>query len=180
MLTIAVMAASLVQAGDFTVSGRTSTRTLRSQVQATQFLARATFGFTETDIDDLAQRIRQIGQRRALTEWIDDQADPWRSPPHRCTNRCVAVAEWTTGMIRSLYPSQRRAESVELSRLCLVASGTQCSRSTPSADRAFALMQIVVINRDANIFGSIAADSSQNGQESTSRATPASSITTTC
>lgn len=43
------------------------------KLNAAQFLSRATFGPTQEEIDDLANRMRRRGRRRALAEWIDEQ-----------------------------------------------------------------------------------------------------------
>ena len=71
VLTIAVMTATSAEAGTFTVNSRSEYKILRSKLQAVQFLARATFGFSEADVDALATRIRQLGHRKGLSWWID-------------------------------------------------------------------------------------------------------------
>ena len=159
LLMIAVMAANLVQAGDFTVSNGNEYKTLRSQLQATQFLARATFGFSETERDLLANRIRQIGHRNALSEWIDSQAS---LPPTRHEPNVLQLQVddgWTDPYTRPTgAPSQFNYRDYAWWQAALNAPDQLRQRM------AFALMQIVVINNDATIFNSNAADSSQNGQ----------------
>lgn len=71
----AVPTVPTVDAGAFEAANSREVREIRSKVRAAQFLSKATFGPTEADIDALAARIRQIGYRRACSEWIDDQFD---------------------------------------------------------------------------------------------------------
>lgn len=156
VLAIGIMIANLTHAGQFTVNGRSEYKVLRSRLQAVQFLARATFAYTESDIDSLALRIRNIGHVKALDEWINQQAalapslheprvfqlqtddgypDPYADRPPGASNRTDYrdFAWWQTSLDA---PDQLRQRV------------------------AFALMQIVVINRDANVFGSNNPDSS--------------------
>ena len=69
------MAGSTVplRAGTFEASSPGDVRVIRSDLRAAQFLSKATFGPTEAMIDSLSTRIRQVGYRRACTEWIDEQ-----------------------------------------------------------------------------------------------------------
>jgi len=62
-----------LQAGTFEAANRGDVREIRSDLRAAQFLSKATFGPTQQMIDTLSTRIRQVGYRRACTEWIDDQ-----------------------------------------------------------------------------------------------------------
>ena len=62
-----------VDAGTFRAEDSSDVRNIRNKVRAAQFLSKATFGPTETMIDELASRIGQIGFRRAAEEWIDTQ-----------------------------------------------------------------------------------------------------------
>ena len=159
LLSIAVMTASVVQAGQFTVSNNSEFRTVRSQLQAVQFLARATFAYSETDIDTLASRIRQIGHKNALAEWIDDQAG---LPP---TLHEPIVLQLMTNDGYTDYYTRPTGTAYQLDYRDY--AWWQAALNAPDQLRqrtAFALMQIVVINRDADIFGSIAADSSRNSQ----------------
>jgi uncharacterized protein (DUF1800 family) len=140
-------------------------------VQATQFLARATFGFTETDVNDLAQRIRQIGERRALTEWIDDQADPGLTPPSLHEPLTLQLMRDDGYVIKNPYTRPSGATSQLNYRDY---AWWQRALNAPDQLRqriAHALMQIVVINREANIFGSIAEDSSGVGPDNQPRFT---------
>ena len=159
VLAVAFLATSLAHAGTFTVSGGSEFKTLKSQLQAIQFLARATFAYTEADVDALAASIRSQGHKNALSNWIDSQAalpptlhepvvlqlqvdDGWTDPYTRPTGAPSATdyrdyAWWQTALNA---PDQLRQRA------------------------AFALMQIVVINRDPTSFSSNAPDSSQNAQ----------------
>lgn len=62
-------------AGTFEVNSRREAVMMKNRVRAAQFLHHATFGPTIEEIDTLANRMRQIGTRRACSEWIDDQFD---------------------------------------------------------------------------------------------------------
>ena len=61
-----VLAVGVAFAGDFQVSSRAEYRDLRAKLQAVQFLARATFGYTDDDVDALGARIRQIGRAESV------------------------------------------------------------------------------------------------------------------
>ena len=61
------------EAGTFSAADAREVRVIRAKIRAAQFLSKATFGPTQADIDELAQRITQIGYRRACEEWIDEQ-----------------------------------------------------------------------------------------------------------
>lgn len=50
-----------------------SIATWASRLKAGHFLAQATMGGTQAEIDDLADRIIEIGEDAAFNEWIDDQ-----------------------------------------------------------------------------------------------------------
>lgn len=65
--------ASLASAGTFEVSSRRELVMMKRKIQAAQFLSHATFGPTIEQIDALAERMAQIGTRRACEEWIDEQ-----------------------------------------------------------------------------------------------------------
>ena len=60
-------------AGEFAAEDWREARALKQKVRASQFLHRATFGPTLEEIETLADRMRQIGDRRAINEWIDRQ-----------------------------------------------------------------------------------------------------------
>jgi uncharacterized protein (DUF1800 family) len=162
LLTMAVMSASQLTAGEFTVSGRSEYRTLRSELQAVQFLARVTFAYSETDIDDLALRIRQIGHKNALAEWIDEQQSPSLTPAslHEPLVLQLQIDDgWSDPYTRpSGAPSGTNYRDYAWWQRALSAPDQLRQRT------AFALMQIAVINSSAGIFGSNAADSSKNAQ----------------
>tara|TARA_R110002049_G_scaffold185580_3_gene353819 strand:+ start:45758 stop:47848 length:2091 start_codon:yes stop_codon:yes gene_type:complete len=61
------------QAGTFQAPNASEAGLIRSKIRAAQFLSKATFGPTQSDIDELGLRISQIGYRAACEEWIDDQ-----------------------------------------------------------------------------------------------------------
>ena len=59
--------------GTFRDLTASSANVKRNQIRAAQFLSKATFGPTLAEIDELAQRISQVGYRSACSEWIDTQ-----------------------------------------------------------------------------------------------------------
>ena len=67
-------------AGTFEAQNNAEVKVIRSQLRAAQFLSKATFGPTQAEIDALAERIRQLGYRRACGEWIDEQFDTSKTP----------------------------------------------------------------------------------------------------
>lgn len=73
--SVLVVAGSHVSAGEFPLENARQFRLMKARVQAAQFLSKATFGPTQTSINELADRIRQIGYKRATGEWIDYQFD---------------------------------------------------------------------------------------------------------
>lgn len=64
---------SLSYGGTFEAASGSDVRKIRSDLRAAQFLSKATFGPTQAMIDSLSTRIRQVGYRRACSEWIDTQ-----------------------------------------------------------------------------------------------------------
>ena len=73
LLAISVSSASPLLAGTFELSSREEMTELMIRLRATQFLQHATFGPTDAEIDQLAQRMSQVGVRKAASEWIDRQ-----------------------------------------------------------------------------------------------------------
>lgn len=62
-----------VSAGTFDVDGSGALRKLRAKQRSAQFLSHATFGATQEEVQELTDRMLQIGVRRACSEWIDQQ-----------------------------------------------------------------------------------------------------------
>ncbi len=60
-------------AGTFEAADSREVRQIRAKIRAAQFLSKATFGPTQSDIDTLGSRIAQVGYRRACSEWLDAQ-----------------------------------------------------------------------------------------------------------
>ena len=63
----------IVSAGTFEVENWQEIKKLKRTIRATQFLNRATFGATQAEIETLADRMMEIGERQAAEEWIDHQ-----------------------------------------------------------------------------------------------------------
>ena len=72
-LFIALLCATPVDAGTFPAHSTAEASTIENRVRAAQFLSRATFGPTPAEIEQLARRMGRIGQRPAMSEWIDHQ-----------------------------------------------------------------------------------------------------------
>ena len=70
---IALAGSTTASAGFFVVDTGGEARTVKAQIRAAQFLHRATFGPTWEQVVELADRMRQIGERAAMNEWIDEQ-----------------------------------------------------------------------------------------------------------
>lgn len=155
-LTLAMVGMPSTDAGQFTVNGGSEFKLLRSQLQAVQFLARATFAYTEADIDNLATRIRQAGHRAALAEWIDTQTG---LTPTLHEPRVLQLL--TDDGYSDPFADRPQGASDRLNYRDF--AWWQAALNAPDQLRqrvAFALMQIVTINRDPGIFRSNSADSS--------------------
>ncbi|MDG2223549.1 MAG: DUF1800 family protein [Rubripirellula sp.] len=70
---LTTFALSSADAGTFEADNGREVRAIRHKIRASQFLSKATFGATKEQIDDLAERIGQVGYRRACGRWIDQQ-----------------------------------------------------------------------------------------------------------
>ncbi|MGB0599147.1 MAG: DUF1800 domain-containing protein [Rubripirellula sp.] len=70
---LTTFAFSSADAGTFEADNGREVRAIRHKIRASQFLSKATFGATQEQIDDLAERIGQVGYRRACGQWIDQQ-----------------------------------------------------------------------------------------------------------
>lgn len=77
LLLSVAFSSTTTNAGEFPADSSRDVRLLSAKVRAAQFLSRATFGPSQETIDELAARIMQIGYRRAMNEWIDQQ---WELP----------------------------------------------------------------------------------------------------
>ena len=64
-------------AADFQTTSFSEIDEIRLKVLASHFLTRTTFGPTRSEVDALALRIKQIGHKQALEEWIDNQFDDY-------------------------------------------------------------------------------------------------------
>jgi uncharacterized protein (DUF1800 family) len=73
ILALGMLLVGTAQAGVFEASSPQDVKLIKGKIRAAQFLAKATFGPTQADIDTLGARIAEIGFRRAASEWIDNQ-----------------------------------------------------------------------------------------------------------
>ena len=71
LVTLALTGAA--SAGTFPASNKKDLQRTEARIRASQFLSRATFGASMSEIDSLADRIQAIGVKPAFEEWIDDQ-----------------------------------------------------------------------------------------------------------
>lgn len=84
-IAISQLSVAPVVGGTFRANNSSEVRNIRHQIQAAQFLSKATFGPTQEMIDGLSVRIGQIGVKRACEEWIDEQfALPMTSQEGTC------------------------------------------------------------------------------------------------
>ncbi|QEF96729.1 hypothetical protein Mal15_07570 [Stieleria maiorica] len=67
------LSGTAVDAGTFEANTRREISMTKRKIRAAQFLSRATFGPNLQQIEALAERMGQIGTRRACEEWIDQQ-----------------------------------------------------------------------------------------------------------
>ncbi len=78
-------------AGTFEADSARDIRVIRAKIRAAQFLSKATFGPTEEGIEVLADRINQIGYRRACEEWIDRQMALPKSSNNQVASDMIAA-----------------------------------------------------------------------------------------
>lgn len=60
-------------AGTITVGSKAEAAAVRRRIKAVRFLDSATFGARKADIDALVTRMSEIGNKKAMVEWIDQQ-----------------------------------------------------------------------------------------------------------
>ena len=127
-------------AGDFFFANNADATHFRRRVRACQFLTHATFGPTVDQVDALADRMRQIGVRDAINEWIDDQ---WSQPA--TFHAPIAVAMTEEDQIYTRY--ERNTAGTRYGEYpwwhVAIAGEDQLRQRT-----AWALGQILVLNRD--------------------------------
>ena len=70
---LASVMVSSAGAGFFVVETGAQARRIKAQIRAAQFLHRATFGPTWEQVEELATRMQQVGERQAMNDWIDEQ-----------------------------------------------------------------------------------------------------------
>ena len=158
VFAVAMLGTTLAEAGTINVSSESEYQAVQSRLQAAQFLARATLGYTQTDVAELAIQIRAVGHRQALSDWIDQQVfvtqtlhEPLVLQLQRDDGYPTPYADRPSGAANRLF-----YRGYVWWRTALEAPDQLRQRA------AFALMQIVVISQDANIFNSNAPDSSVN------------------
>ncbi|MBI3469402.1 MAG: hypothetical protein HY000_40895, partial [Planctomycetes bacterium] len=69
-----LLLSAAANAGTFPATTPAEVTAIKNRVLAAQFLARATFGYTEAEVDQLANQIASLGLKQALSQWIDNQA----------------------------------------------------------------------------------------------------------
>ncbi|MCO8122642.1 DUF1800 domain-containing protein [Stieleria sp. TO1_6] len=145
-----------VSAGEFPADNPRHLRLVKAKVQAAQFLSKATFGCTEESIDELAERINQVGYKRATTEWIDQQFDlPMSS--HEDTALDIIRVDGNEPDMQSGAPSQYRYQAW----WHIALTGEDQLRQRV----AWALSQIFVIGDSGEAFNNDDKRSKGNGEE---------------
>lgn len=147
-----------VDAGTFPATKPSDVTAIKNRVWAAQFLARATYGYTEVQLEDLARRIGLMGQQRALSQWIDEQA---ALPP--TLHEPMALQMLTDDGYTTPY--QDPIPTGALSRNSYrEATWWNVALTAPDQLRqrmAWSLMQIVVINQSIGVFGENSTDAGQ-------------------
>lgn len=90
------LAADRCTAGTFNATSLSALNAIKAKVLAAEFLSRTTFGPSMAQIDALAARIQQIGQRRAWEEWIDQQFAKPATYHYPIARQMVIDNGWTT------------------------------------------------------------------------------------
>jgi uncharacterized protein (DUF1800 family) len=117
---------------------------IRRKIRAAQFLTRATFGPTSTDIDDLSTRMKQVGHRAAIGEWIDAQ---WEIPA--TSHRATAIDMISDDSFDPLTPSIGHNRYKDHAWWHIAVNADDQLRQRV----AWALSQICVINERGGGFG---------------------------
>lgn len=156
---VGLVAAVTVQAGTFWSPNSTVRETNIRRVRASQFLHHATFGPRMNEINELADRIAQVGRTAACEEWIDKQFDVAQTPIgfHTPVARNMVDRDGyeisgdnTVGYARYRnYAWWHRA----------IASRDQLRQRV-----AWALAQIFVVNDEGPQFNNFAVDDSGSGR----------------
>lgn len=146
-LLATLMLCTTVVAGTFPVSNSKEYRQMKYRVKAATFLSHATFGPTTEDIEALAERMAQVGDRRACAEWIDHQFSLPATHHHDVAKQMIVDDGW--GLFER---GQTRYCDYAWWHNVLTAPDQLRQRT------AWALMQITVINRNPGILRSRAAD----------------------
>jgi uncharacterized protein (DUF1800 family) len=144
-------------AGTFPATTPAEVTAVKNKVLAAQFLARATFGYTEAEVDQLANQITSLGLKQALSQWIDAQAG---LPPtlHENLAMQMLAADGFTDLYMSTPPTAPFGQNSYRE-----SSWWNAALTAPDQLRqrmAWALMQICVINQFVGVFGDIAVDAS--------------------
>jgi len=133
-------------AGTFPATDLNDLNVIKSNILAAQFLARATFGPTMTDITTLGTRIRQIGQRAACEEWIDQQVAKPVSEHWNTANNMLAAAGWDWQALGGIVDDYTRWREYAWWHIAITGEDQLRQRV------AWALAQIFVVGDDADIF----------------------------
>ncbi len=143
-------------AGTFTVDNKSQFDALEADIRATQFLSRATFGPTKSEIDSLSTRIEEIGATDAFEEWIDNQlALPFTSH-HALALEMINNDAWPDPITSGISTTNYR-----------YFAWWHAALTAPDQLRqrmAWALMQIFVVNDFNGTFNSRRLDNSGNPQ----------------
>jgi len=96
LLVVLLSPTGSLLAGTFELESRSEMTALMVRLRATQFLQHATFGPTDSEVEQLANRMLQIGVREAASEWIDNQFELPITFHQELAEQMVAADGFTT------------------------------------------------------------------------------------
>ncbi len=155
-LGLAIAAPSFTAAGTFSVESKQQFDAVEADIRAAQFLSRATFGPTKTDIEILSTDIETMGATAAFEKWIDGQLAMDFSNHHEIATNMIDYDAWPTPITEGISTSNYRQFA-----------WWHAALKAPDQLRqrmAWALMQIFVVNDFNGTFNSRAFDKSGKPQ----------------
>lgn len=165
-------------ADTFTVGSRAEADSLRRRIKAIRFLDCATFGATRSDTDALVQRMVEVGDKKAMAEWIDQQfaVEPTYLEPTAISMIADDGLDWVqpnAGVQRYRHqafwhvaltaPDQlRQRVAFALSQICVINSRMFNSRETDLSGKPIYLAPLnyydALIRNASNSYRSVLVD----------------------
>ena len=149
-------AQSVALAGTFPAASESDLDEIEALVRSAQFLSRTTFGPTKDDIADLAAEVLAVGEKRAFSQWIDDQFAIPATYHHPLAKQMILDDGFRDFVAANVRPARYRHYPWWHTAL-----------SAPDQLRqrmAWALSQIFVINQSPAGFGTRRMDASGEPQ----------------